>query len=131
MNTTDPISDYLTRIRNSIRAHHKRVDIPASYLKREITKLLVEQKFIAGFTEINDMKQGIIRINLRYNDGISAITGITRVSKPGRRAYKTVNDIPRVLNGLGIAIISTSKGIMTDKDAKQQNVGGEILCNVW
>lgn len=131
MNTTDPISDYLTRIRNSIRAHHKRVDVPASYLKREITRILVEQKFLAGFTDVNDMKQGILRINLRYSDGVPAITGLTRISTPGRRIYRSVDDIPRVLNGLGVAIISTSRGIMTDKDARQQKVGGEILCNVW
>jgi len=131
MNTTDPIADYLTRIRNAIKAKHKRVDVPASNLKRAISKILLEQKYISGYTEINDNKQGILRITLRYNDGVSCITGLSRVSKPGLRVYKTANDIPRVLNGLGIAVISTSKGVMTDKQARLQKIGGEVLCYIW
>lgn len=131
MNTTDPISDYLTRLRNAINAKHKRADIPMSNLKRAISKILVDQKYISGYTEINDNKQGLLRITLRYNDGISCITGLSRISKPGLRVYKATDELPRVLNGLGIAIISTSKGIMTDKQARQQKVGGEVLCHVW
>jgi small subunit ribosomal protein S8 len=131
MNTTDPISDYLSRIRNAVRARHKRVDIPASGLKRSLTKILAEQKYIAGYTEIPDNKQGIIRVTLKYTDGINAITGTQRISRPGLRVYKAAPDVPRVLNGLGITIVSTSKGVMTDKQAKAQNVGGEILCQVW
>jgi len=131
MQTTDPIADYLTRLRNAIRARHKRVDIPASNLKRDLTKILVEQKFVNGYTDISDTKQGVLRITIRYVDGISAITGLARVSKPGLRVYKPSDEIPRVLNGLGIAIVSTSKGLMVDKDAKTKNIGGEILCKIW
>jgi len=131
MQTTDPISDYLTRLRNAIRARHKRVDIPASNLKRDLSKVLAEQKFINGYTDISDTKQGILRITLRYVNGINAITGLARVSKPGLRVYKPSDEIPRVLNGLGIMIVSTSKGLMVDKDARVQNVGGEILCKIW
>jgi len=131
MNTTDPIADYLTRVRNGIKAKHKRVDIPASNLKRNLSKILTDQKYLAGYTEISDDKQNVLRITLRYVDGVSAITGLIRISKPGLRIYKSSDELPRVLNGLGIAVISTSKGIMTDKDARRQNIGGEILCNIW
>jgi small subunit ribosomal protein S8 len=131
MNTTDPIADYLTRVRNGIKAKHKRVDIPASNLKRDISKILTDQKYIAGYTEISDSKQNVLRITLRYVEGVGAITGLIRISKPGLRIYKSSDELPRVLNGLGIAVISTSKGIMTDKDARRQNIGGEILCHVW
>ena len=131
MQTTDPIADYLTRLRNAIHARHKRVDIPASNLKRSLSKVLAEQKFINGFSEIQDNKQGVIRVVLRYSDGVSAITGLQRVSKPGLRVYTPANDMPRVWNGLGIAIISTSKGIMTDKQAVNQKMGGEVLCHIW
>lgn len=131
MNTVDPIADYLTRIRNAVAARHKRVDIPASNLKREISKILADQNFINGFNEISDNKQGVIRINLKYTDGVSAITGLSRISKPGLRVYVPADQIPRVLNGLGIAIISTSKGLMTDKEARHQNIGGEVLCHIW
>ncbi len=131
MNTTDPIADYLSRLRNAIRAKHKRVDIPLSGVKRELTKILVQQQFISGFTEIKDNRQGVLRITLRYSDGVPAITGLSRVSRPGLRVYKPATELPRVLNGLGVALISTSRGIMTDRDARTQNVGGEILCHVW
>lgn len=131
MNTTDPISDYLTRVRNALQARHKRVDIPASNLKREITKILVQQKFIASYSDIKDNKQGVLRLTLRYTDGIAAIRGLSRISKPGLRVYTGTKEIPRVLNGLGVAIISTSKGILPDKEARTQNVGGEILCHIW
>ncbi|MBI4546828.1 MAG: 30S ribosomal protein S8 [Ignavibacteriae bacterium] len=131
MNTTDPIADYLTRLRNAIKAKHKRVDVPASNLKREITRILVEQKFIGGFSEIKDNKQSILRITLKYTDGVNAISGLKRVSKPGLRLYSSARELPRVLNSLGIAIISTSGGLMTDKQARMQNVGGEVLCQIW
>ena len=131
MNTTDPISDYLTRLRNAVRARHKRVDVPSSSLKREISKILADQKYIGGFTEIKDTKQGILRIMLKYTDGVSAITGLSRVSTPGLRRYVPAGELPRVLNGLGIALISTSRGLMTDKEARTQHVGGEVLCQVW
>jgi len=131
MNTTDPIADYLTRVRNAVRAKFKRVDIPASTLKREITKILTQQKFVSGFSEIQDNKQGILRITLRYTDGVPAITGLARVSKPGLRVYAGAHGLPRVMNGLGVAIISTSKGILNDKEARTQNIGGEVLCEIW
>jgi len=131
MNTTDPVADYLTRLRNAIQARHKRVDIPASSLKRAMTRILVAENFISGYTESKDEKQGVIRIALKSSDGINAITGLKRISRPGLRMYANAREIPRVLNGLGIAIISTSKGVMTDKDAKAQGVGGEVLAEVW
>ncbi len=131
MNITDPIADYLTRVRNAIKARHKKVDVPASNLKRDITKILIEQKFLNEFSEISDNKQGVLRISIRYVDGISAISGLTRISKPGLRVYKPANEIPRVLNGLGIALVSTSQGIMTDSDARRNKIGGEVLCHIW
>ena len=131
MNTTDPIADYLTRVRNAIRARHKRVDIPASNMKRALSKILLEQKFISGFSEIPDNKQGVIRLTLKYTDGINAIGGLDRISKPGLRVYSSAEELPRVLNGLGIAVISTSKGIMTEKQARDLKVGGEVLCHIW
>ena len=131
MNTTDPIADYLTRLRNAIRARHKRVDIPASHLKREITKLLLEERFIGSYTEIPDKKQGTIRIVLRSSDGVNAITGLKRISKPGLRVYVSAKELPRVLNGLGIAIVSSSKGVISEKNAAALNVGGEVLCHIW
>jgi small subunit ribosomal protein S8 len=131
MQTTDPIADYLTRLRNAIQSRHKRVDIPASNMKRALSKLLAENNFIAGYSEIPDNKQGIIRVALRYTDGVSAIAGLKRVSSPGLRVYAPVDELPRVLNGLGIAVISTSRGILTDKQAKSQKVGGEVLCHIW
>jgi small subunit ribosomal protein S8 len=131
MPTTDPIADYLTRLRNAIQARHKRVDIPASRLKREITRILVEQGFIAGVTEVQESPQRMLRLQLRYTDGRPAITGLRRISKPGRRIYVSCDDVPRVLNGLGIAVISTSRGVLTDRQARELRVGGEVLCYVW
>jgi small subunit ribosomal protein S8 len=128
---TDPVSDYLTRLRNAIRARHKRVQVPASGFKREITRMLAEQHFIAGYEEIKDNKQGILKITLRYTDGDSAIAGLKRISSPGRRVYVNAEELPRVLNGMGIAVISTSKGLMTDKQARQEHVGGEVVCHIW
>lgn len=128
---TDPIADYLTRVRNAIRARHKKVDIPASNLKREITRILVEHHYIASYTDLKDSKQGVLRLYLRYNEDRPTITGLKRVSKPGLRVYASSDDLPRVLDGLGIAIISTSKGLMTDRKARKERVGGEVLCYVW
>jgi len=131
MQTTDPIADYLTRIRNGIHARHKRIDVPASNLKREITKILAKKNFIAGFSEIKDDRQGVLRIALKYTEGTNAITGLQRISRPGLRLYAPSDRIPRVMNGLGMALISTSQGIMTDRDARAKKVGGEVLCYIW
>jgi len=131
MTMTDPVADYLTRLRNAIQAKHKRVDVPASGLKREITKLLLEQKYISGYTEMKDSPQGTLRIQLRYQDSRPVITGLKRISTPGLRKYVGSDGLPRVLGGLGIAIISTSRGLMTDKQAREAKVGGEVLCEVW
>lgn len=129
---TDPIADYLTRIRNAIMAKHKVVEIPASNLKKDITKILHEQGYILNYKFIDDQIQGTIKIALKYNaeTKLPAIKSIKRISKPGLRKYARKDKIPRVLNGLGIAILSTSKGVMTDKEARKQSVGGEILCFV-
>jgi len=132
MTMTDPIADYLTRIRNAIQAKHRKVDIPASRLKVEMTRVLLEQKYIDNFVIIDDGKQGIIRIYLKYDsNNNSAISGLQRVSKPGRRIYVNARQLPRVLNNLGIAILTTPKGVVTNKQARQLRVGGEVLCYVW
>ncbi len=131
MQTTDPIADYLTRIRNGIHARHKRIDVPASNLKREITRILADKKLIAGYSEIKDDRQGVLRIALRYTEGINAISGLQRISKPGLRIYTQADRLPRVMNGLGLALISTSQGILTDRDARSKKVGGEVLCYIW
>jgi len=128
---TDPIADYITRIRNAVRAKHKKVDIPASNLKRELTRILLERKYISRFTEMKDGPQGTIRIYLKFQDNRSVLTGLTRVSKPGRRVYVDHEHLPRVLGGLGTAIISTSRGIMTDQEARKLGVGGEVICYIW
>jgi small subunit ribosomal protein S8 len=131
MPVTDPISDFLTRIRNAAKAKKVRVDIPASKMKISLAKILKEQNFIRDYQVIEDNKQNIISIILRYTDGESAINGLKKVSTPGLRIYKRADDLPRVLNGLGIAVISTSKGLLTDKDARQQSMGGEVVCYIW
>ncbi len=130
---TDTVSDYLTRIRNAVSANHRIVEIPASNLKKEITKILFEKGYILNYKfEENEKKQGTIKIALKYNstNKLSAIRTLDRISKPGLRKYSGAENMPRVLNGLGIAIISTSKGVMTDKEAKKLNVGGEVLCYI-
>ena len=129
---TDPIADYLTRVRNAIRANHKVVSIPASNLKKEITKILFDQRYILSYKFEDDTAQGSIKIALKYTkeNNESVITNISRISKPGLRKYSSSTDLPRVLNGLGIAIVSTSKGVMTAKQAKTENVGGEVICYV-
>ena len=131
MTMTDPVADYLTRLQNALQAGHKRVDVPTSNLKREMTKLLVEHQYVAGFTEIKETAQGVIRIQLKYQDTRPVIAGLKRVSRPGLRKYVDADAIPRVLGGLGIAIISTSRGLMTDRQARDARVGGEVLCEIW
>jgi len=130
---TDPIADYLTRLRNAIKAQHRVVEVPASNLKKEITKILFEKGYILNFKFVEDGPQGTIKIALKYDpvNKVSAIKCLQRVSKPGLRRYAGHEAMPRVLNGLGIAIISTSKGVMTDKEARSRNVGGEVLCYIY
>ncbi|MBO6516945.1 MAG: 30S ribosomal protein S8 [Bacteroidia bacterium] len=130
---TDPIADYLTRIRNAIKANHRIVDIPASNLKKDITKVLFDKGYILNYKfEDDNGPQGVIKVALKYHPltKIPAIRELRRVSKPGLRQYRDSKNLPRVINGLGIAIMSTSKGVMTDKEARKENVGGEVLCYV-
>ncbi len=132
MQATDVIADMLTRIRNAASARHETVDVPASSLKKQIATILLEEGYIRDFSEVADDKQGMIRITLKYVENKkNIITGIKRISKPGLRVYAGKEDMPRVLGGLGIAIVSTSKGIMTDKSARKMGVGGEVLAFVW
>ncbi|WP_242118074.1 30S ribosomal protein S8 [Aestuariivivens sediminicola] len=130
---TDPISDYLTRIRNAVRANHRVVEIPASNLKKDITKILFEQGYILSYKFDDSTVQGSIKIALKYNKETKepVIKKLQRVSKPGLRKYAGANELPRILNGLGVAIVSTSHGVMTGKQAKRENVGGEVLCYVY
>lgn len=132
MQISDTIADLLTRIRNASTAKHATVDIPASNVKKAITQILADEGYIKDFQIVDDGKQGIIRVTLKYTDGKTpVITGLRRVSKPGLRIYSSCEDMPKVRKGLGIAIVSTSKGIMTDKKARELNVGGEVLAFVW
>ena len=132
MQITDTIADMLTRIRNANSAKHPTVDVPASNMKKQIAQILVDEGYIKSFREIDDDKQGVIRITLKYTENKSqVITGLRRVSKPGLRIYSNSKDMPKVMKGLGIAIVSTSKGIMTDREARKNNVGGEVLAFVW
>ena len=132
MQVTDAIADMLTRIRNANSAKHDSVKIPASNMKKAIAQILVDEGYIAGFTVEEDGKQGIMTVQLKYGPNKSqVITGLRRVSKPGLRIYTNVEDMPKVMKGLGIAILSTPKGVMTDKDARKANVGGEVLAFVW
>jgi small subunit ribosomal protein S8 len=131
MSMTDPIADFLTRIRNACQAGHPKVDVPASKVKRELARVLAEERFIDNFAYYEDGKQGQLRIYLRYNDNKSIIRGLKRVSRPGLRQYVPKHKMPRILRGLGVAIISTSQGLLTDRDARRLGIGGEILCNVW
>lgn len=129
---TDPIADMLTRIRNGNNAKHETVDIPASNMKKSIANILLEEGFIKGFDVIEDAKQGILRVQLKYGkDNEKIISGLKRISKPGLRVYVKSDEIPRVLGGLGIAVLSTSKGIITDKTARKEGVGGEVICYIW
>ena len=132
MQSTDTNADMLTRIRNANSAKHPTVDVPASNMKKQIAQILVDEGYIKSFRVIDDDKQGVIRITLKYTENKSqVITGLRRVSKPGLRIYSNSKDMPKVMKGLGIAIVSTSKGIMTDREARKNNVGGEVLAFVW
>ena len=132
MTMTDPIADMLTRIRNANTVKHETVDVPASNIRKEIARILLEEGFVKGYDVIEDGKQGIIRLQLKYGiEGERVISGLKRISKPGMRVYSSKDEIPKVLNGLGVAIMSTSKGILTDREARKENVGGEVICYVW
>ena len=132
MTMTDPIADMLTRVRNASSVHHDTVDVPASNIKRELARILLEEGYIKGYDVIEDGKQGLIRIQLKYGKaGEKVITGIKKISKPGMRVYADKTNVPKVLNGIGISVISTSKGILTDKQARELGVGGEVICYVW
>lgn len=128
---TDPIADMLSRIRNANLAKHKSVEVPASNMKKDLAQILLDEGYIKGFNVTEDDKQGMITIDLKYVDDQRVISGLKRISKPGRRVYVGSQDVPSVLNGLGTAIISTSKGVMTDKAARKETVGGEVICYVW
>jgi len=132
MNVTDPVADLLTRIRNGQKAQHKHIDVPASKLKRAIVEILVDKGYIRRYVDIADDKQGLLRVYLKYDrEGGPAIHALKRISKPGLRTYASAATMPRVLNGLGIAILSTSRGVMTDKEARLVNIGGEVLAYIW
>ena len=131
MHLTDPIADMLTRIRNANRARHDTVDVPASNMKKSIAQILLDEGYIKSYQIVDDGTQGVIHITLKYNGKDKVITGLRRVSKPGLRVYVGADELPRVLRGLGIAIVSTSKGVMTDKAARAAHVGGEVLAFVW
>jgi small subunit ribosomal protein S8 len=128
---TDPIADMLARIRNASRAGHKRVDMPVSKLKAEIARILKENAFIHDYKVLDDGRHGVLRLYLKYHEGAPVIRELQRVSKPGRRQYAGVAELPRIRSGLGMAIVSTSQGVMTDRDARKNNVGGEILAAIW
>lgn len=132
MHITDPVADMLTRIRNATAVRHDTVDVPASNMKKAIAEILLEEGYIKNFQFIGDNKQGVLRISLKYVGGKeSVITGLRRVSKPGLRVYSGAEEMPKILRGLGIAIVSTSKGVMTDKKARKEHIGGEILAYIW
>jgi small subunit ribosomal protein S8 len=132
MSMTDPVSDLLTRIRNAASVRHDRTDVPASKMKLEIAKILKQEGYIRTFKMIEEGPQGTIRIYLKYaDDGEPVIHGLRRVSKPGRRVYRGVNELPKVRNGLGVAVISTNRGVVTDEQARGLQVGGEVLCEIW
>ena len=132
MAVSDPVADFLTGIRNAIRAKHRKVDVPASRLKAEIAKVLLRERYINNFKIIEARNQGVLRIYLKYTgEDVSVITGIKRVSTPGRRSYVGKNRIPRVMGGMGTSIVSTSRGVMTDREARDAGLGGELMCQVW
>jgi small subunit ribosomal protein S8 len=131
MPVSDTIGDFLTRIRNAAKAKHKTVEIPNSSLKTAIAMILKDQGYIADVEKVEDGKQGVVKLTLKYHQGLPVIKEVRRVSTPGRRVYSPASELPRVRNGLGIAIVSTSKGVLTDKQARQYNVGGEVLCTIW
>ena len=131
MHITDPIADMLTRIRNANSARHDTVDVPASNMKKSIAQILLDEGYIKSYQIVDDGTQGVIHITLKYNGKDKVITGLRRVSKPGLRVYVGADELPRVLRGLGIAIVSTSKGVMTDRDARKEGVGGEVMAYIW
>mgnify|MGYP001025088591 CR=1 FL=1 len=131
MPATDPISDFLTRVRNAVKAKKKYVDIPSSKMKVNLAEILKSNKFIKDYNVIEDNKQNILRVHLQYVNGAPSITGLKRISTPGLRQYVDKDSAPRVLGGLGISILSTPKGLLTDKQAKKESVGGEVICHVW
>ena len=132
MSVSDPVADFLTCVRNAIRAKHRKVDCPASKLKTEISKVLLREHFINNYKVIEDTKQGMLRVYLKYTpDDVNVISGIKRMSTPGRRVYVDKGSLPRVLGGLGTSIVSTSKGVMTDREAREAGLGGELICQVW
>ena len=132
MSVSDPVADFLTCIRNAIGAKHRKVDVPASSMKTEIAKVLLRERFINNFKTIEDTRQGVLRVYLKYtNDETPVITGIKRISKPGRRVYVGKERIPRVMGGLGISVLSTSRGLMTDREAREAGLGGELVAQVW
>ena len=131
MPVTDPIADFLTRIRNAVKARKKFVDIPASNMKTKMAEIMKNSNFIRDFNVIEDNKQNILRVHLKYVDGTPSISGLEKISTPGLRSYVGKDDIPRVYNGLGIAVLSTSKGLLTDNQARQESIGGEVICHIW
>jgi small subunit ribosomal protein S8 len=132
MSVTDPVADFLTIIRNGVRAKHRKVDAPASRLKTEIAKVLLRERYINNFKVIEDTKQGILRVYLKYSgDDVNVISGIRRMSSPGRRVYVGKTKIPRIVNGLGTAVLSTSRGLMTDREAREAGLGGELVFQIW
>lgn len=131
MPVTDPISDFLLRIRNASKAKKLRVEIPSSKMKQGLAEILKKENYIHDYSIVEDNKQSFLKIQLKYRDGLSAITGLKRISKPGLRIYKDSSELPRVYNGLGTAVISTSKGLLTDKEARALAIGGEVICYIW
>ncbi|MEW6194529.1 MAG: 30S ribosomal protein S8 [Bacteroidota bacterium] len=131
MPVTDPIADFLTRIRNAVKARKRFVDIPSSKMKISLAEILKNNKFIRDYNVVEDNKQNILRVHLQYINGVPSITGIKRISTPGLHLYIGKDDLPKVLNGLGIAIVSTPKGLLTDRQARKEEVGGEVICHVW
>lgn len=131
MAVTDPIADFLTRIRNAIHANKKSVEVPSSKMKEALAEIMKQTNFLQDYEVLEDNKQNVLRIRLKYVNETSSISGMKRVSSPGLRVYAGKNELPRVLNGLGIAVISTSKGLLTDKQARQVSIGGEVVCYIW
>lgn len=132
MKTSDPLSDLLTRLKNGMRAGHERVDVPSSRVKEAVLKVLEEEGFVASFRKVQEAGRPVLRVGLKYDhEGEPIVSGIERVSRPGRRVYAKADAIPKVLGGLGVSIVSTSKGIVTDRTARQSRLGGEVLCNIW
>ena len=132
MSVSDPVADFLTCIRNAIQAKHRKVDVPSSKMKSELAKVLLRERFINNFKVIEDTKQGVLRVYLKYTaDDVPVISGLKRVSKPGRRLYVGKDRVPRVMGGLGVSVVSTSRGLMTDREAREAGLGGELVCQVW